>query len=86
MKEKPFGMRNILIRGLCAAYIAAAGFSPLFADKRAADRDWVDRRIDNAIADELIIDRSAFSTDTQTEKKIDVIDPNENPLGSWIFD
>ena len=53
MKEKPFGMRNILIRTLCAAYIGAAGFTPLFADKRAADRDWVDRRIDNAIADAI---------------------------------
>ena len=54
MKEKLFGMRNILVRGLIAAYIAASGFSPLFADKRAADRDWVDRRIDEAIANIVI--------------------------------
>ena len=42
--------------------------------------------IDNAEADNLLIDGSAFEGENAGEKKVDVVDSNENPLGSWIFD
>ncbi len=49
--------------------------------------DWeLDTVIDNTEANSLIIDDSAFDSDTEAEKQIDVIDSDENALGTWIFD
>ena len=47
--------------------------------------DWeLETQIVNEEASELIVDPSAF--EAEGEKKIDVVDQNENPLGTWTFD
>jgi hypothetical protein len=48
--------------------------------------DWkLSTGIDNAEADDLLIDDSAFDGESG-EKKVDVVDSNEKNIGSWIFD
>ena len=48
--------------------------------------DWeLSTVIDNAEADDLLIDDSAFDGESG-EKKVDVVDSNEKNIGSWIFD
>ena len=47
--------------------------------------DWnLATQIVNDEADGLIVDPSAF--ETEGEKQIDVVDRDENPLGTWTFD
>jgi len=64
---------------------AASTFASRGTYQNVLIADWEQETvIDNAVADNLLIDGSAF--ENEGEKEIDVVDESEQSLGSWIFD